>query len=133
MLPLTGIGLRSLSPDDPAYRPRYGGSPSERDGAYHQGTVWSWLLGPYVTALVRFSGRSGLMKAERVLAQMKSHLQESCVGSVSEVFDAEPPFTPRGAIAQAWSVGELLRVLCGDVKGSLPSGICMSGEHRERT
>jgi predicted glycogen debranching enzyme len=106
---LTPLGLRSLAPEDPDYRPRYEGGPEERDGAYHQGPVWSWLLGPFTTALVRQRGEAGRLQARRIVERAAAHLAEACVGSVSEIFDAEPPFRPRGCPAQAWGVAEWLR------------------------
>ncbi len=106
---LTPRGLRTLSPDDPRYRPIYVGGPLERDGAYHQGTVWSWLLGPYVTALVRVRGEEGRRQGREILDRFAPHLLEAGLGTVSEIFDAEPPHAPRGCPAQAWSVAELLR------------------------
>ncbi len=106
---LTPVGLRSLSPDHPDYRPVYEGGPWERDGAYHQGTVWSWLLGPYVDALLRYRGDPGRAEARALLDEACRQLSGACLGSVSEIFDAEPPHRPRGAVAQAWSVAELLR------------------------
>jgi predicted glycogen debranching enzyme len=114
----TPFGLRSLSPDDPNYRANYGGDQFSRDSAYHQGTVWSWLLGPYVTALVRFFGiAAGREKAVQVVNNILPQLREACIGNVSEIFDAEPPHTPRGAVGQAWSVAELLRAYMEDVLG----------------
>jgi predicted glycogen debranching enzyme len=112
---LTPLGLRSLDPADPAYRPTYGGDMWSRDGAYHQGTVWGWLLGPWVTALVRCRGEKGRRQARRLLESASRHLDEAGVGSYSEIFDAEPPHAPRGCIAQAWSVAELLRCYLQDV------------------
>ena len=106
---LTPVGLRSLSPDDPAYRAVYSGAPAERDGAYHQGTVWPWLLGPYLTALVRVRGEQGRAQAREILTRFVPHLGQAGVGSISEIFGAEPPHPPLGCIAQAWSVGEVLR------------------------
>jgi predicted glycogen debranching enzyme len=106
---LTPVGLRSLDPRHPDYRPRYQGGPAERDSAYHQGTVWSWLLGPYLTAVVRLRPDRGRLEARRVIEQAARHLREACVGSVSEIFDAEAPFLPRGCSAQAWGVAEWLR------------------------
>lgn len=103
---LTPVGLRSLSPRDPLYRGRYAGGPSDRDAAYHQGTVWPWWLGPYVVALVRVTGDRG--RARRLLAPFRGHLLEAGLGTVSEIFDGDPPHRPRGCIAQAWSVGVLL-------------------------
>jgi predicted glycogen debranching enzyme len=107
---LTPRGLRSLSPRDPRYAPRYEGGVLQRDGAYHQGTVWAWLLGPYVEALVRVRGEAGKAQARGILSGFEPHLDEACLGSVSEIFDAEAPYRPRGCVAQAWSVAELLRV-----------------------
>ncbi len=106
---LTPRGLRTLSADDPRYRPIYIGGPLERDGAYHQGTVWPWLLGPYLTALVRLGGESGKRQGRKILEEFAPHLAEAGIGTVSEIFDAEPPHAPRGCPAQAWSVAELLR------------------------
>lgn len=115
---LTPRGLRSLAPSDPGYRGRYAGGPQERDAAYHQGTVWSWLLGPYVTALVRYRGQAGLFQASHLLEGMREHMAEAGIGTISEIFDGDPPHRPRGAIAQAWSVAELLRVLFEEFSGS---------------
>jgi predicted glycogen debranching enzyme len=105
---LTPVGLRSLSPDHPDYKPQYYGNLYARDAAYHQGTVWAWLIGPFVDAWVKVypGDRTG---ARRFLEGFAHHLDEACVGSVSEIFDAEPPYTPRGCVAQAWSVAEVLR------------------------
>ena len=109
---LTPRGLRSLAPTDPAYQPYYRGSQPERDAAYHQGTVWSWLLGPYVDALLRVRGPdAGRQQARQLLAGFAGHLREAGVGSVSEVFDGAAPHAPGGCPAQAWGVGEVLRVL----------------------
>lgn len=112
---LTPRGLRSLAPSDPAYCARYAGGPWERDSAYHQGTVWGWLIGPYITALCRCYGRAGRQRGRALLNGFAAHLHEAGLGTVSEIFDAEPPFAPRGCIAQAWSVGELLRAGVEDV------------------
>ena len=113
----TPVGLRSLAPADPRYRPRYEGGVWERDSAYHQGTVWAWLMGPFITAYVKAHGRG--KKARRQAAGwldgFRAHLSEAGLGQVSEIFDAEPPHTPRGCIAQAWSVGELLRAAAEDI------------------
>lgn len=106
---LTPRGLRTLSADDPRYRPIYIGGPLERDGAYHQGTVWPWLLGPYITALVRVRGEEGKRQGRKILEGFAPHLAEAGIGTVSEIFDADPPHAPRGCPAQAWSVAELLR------------------------
>lgn len=107
---LTPYGLRSLAPDDPSYRGRYEGDPASRDAAYHQGTVWSWLLGPYADALVKTNGAPGKSKAKKVMAGLVPHLQDAGLGTISEIFDGDAPHTPRGCPAQAWSVGEALRV-----------------------
>jgi glycogen debranching enzyme len=107
---LTPVGLRSLAPDHPDHRPTYGGDPRSRDGAYHQGTVWGWLLGPYLTALLRFGGDGAAREAREIWTRAVEHLNESCVGSYSEIFDSQAPHRPHGAFAQAWSVAELLRV-----------------------
>jgi len=105
---LTPVGLRSLSRDHPDYKSHYDGDLRARDAAYHQGTVWSWLIGPYVDAWLRVhpDDRAG---ARRALEGLVEHMREAGMGSVAEIFDAEPPFTPRGCIAQAWGVAELLR------------------------
>jgi predicted glycogen debranching enzyme len=105
---LTPVGLRSLDPAHPDYRSVYSGDLKSRDGAYHQGTVWGWLIGPFVDAWIKtHPGRAH--EARRFLHGLIEHLGDACVGSVSEIFDADEPFTPRGCVAQAWSVAELLR------------------------
>ncbi len=105
---LTPVGLRSLSPDNPDYKPKYDGDLRARDAAYHQGTVWPWLIGPFVDAWLRVHSQDR-KSARGFLAAFGSHLNGACIGSISEVFDAESPFLPRGCIAQAWSVAEVLR------------------------
>ncbi len=104
---LTPMGLRSLAPGDTRYAGRYSGGPAQRDAAYHQGTVWAWLLGPFALAHFRVHGRR--QEARAVLAGIGSHLAEAGVGSISEIFDGDAPHRPRGCIAQAWSVAEVLR------------------------
>jgi glycogen debranching enzyme len=106
---LTPVGLRSLAPGDPDYKAKYFGDLRARDAAYHQGTVWAWLAGPFVDAWLKVYP-DDLAGAEKAIAGFVPHLDDACIGSISEVFDAEPPFTPRGCIAQAWSVAEVLRV-----------------------
>ncbi len=117
---LTPFGLRTLAPDDQEFRGQYRGGVLERDGAYHQGTVWAWLLGPYITALIRVRGKKGRQQAERILKKFQAHLTDAGVGTISEIFDATPPFTPRGCIAQAWSVAEILRAYLEDVLNIRP-------------
>ncbi len=105
---LTPVGLRSLAPGHPDYKARYGGDLRARDAAYHQGTVWGWLIGPFIDAWLKVHPDK-LTEARGFLEGFVPHLSEACVGSVSEIFDAEAPYTPRGCIAQAWSVAEMLR------------------------
>jgi predicted glycogen debranching enzyme len=107
---LTPVGLRSLAPGEPDYKPKYDGDLRSRDAAYHQGTVWAWLIGPFVDAWLKVH-REDRTRARGLLEGFEPHLSEACVGSISEVFDAEPPYTARGCAAQAWSVAEALRVL----------------------
>ncbi|GAB4514828.1 MAG: amylo-alpha-1,6-glucosidase [Anaerolineae bacterium] len=104
---LTPHGLRSLAPSEDAYISHYGGDPVQRDRSYHQGTVWAWLIGPFVDAHLRVYGDRAA--ARSFLQPFKHHLEQQCVGTIAEIFDADPPFTPRGAVAQAWSVAEVLR------------------------
>jgi glycogen debranching enzyme len=105
---LTPVGLRSLAPGEKDYKPNYDGDLRSRDAAYHQGTVWAWLIGPFIDAWLKVH-RGDLKTARAFLDGFKPHLRQACVGSISEIFDAEPPFTPRGCCAQAWSVAEVLR------------------------
>jgi glycogen debranching enzyme len=107
---LTPVGLRSLAPGHPDYKRRYFGDLRARDAAYHQGTVWGWLAGPYIDAWLKVYPHD-LAGARDALAGFEEHLGEACLGTISEVFDAEPPYTPRGCVAQAWSVAEVLRSL----------------------
>ncbi|MEK7336457.1 MAG: amylo-alpha-1,6-glucosidase, partial [Nitrospirota bacterium] len=118
---VTPVGLRTLSPDDPRYRPRYEGGVRERDSAYHQGTVWPFLLGPLVTAWIKSFGRNAKSRsaARGFLNGLEAHLSEGCLGQVSEIFDAEAPHHPRGCFAQAWSVAEPLRALIEDLGTSV--------------
>ena len=110
---LTPYGLRSLAPSDPRYRGRYEGDAQSRDSVYHQGTVWAWLLGPFITAYLRVCGESLPARAQATqwLEGLREHLGVAGLGQVSEIFDADAPHTPRGCIAQAWSVAEALRAL----------------------
>ncbi len=102
-------GLRSLAPSEPGYQGFYGGDQAHRDGAYHQGTVWAWLIGPFVDAHLRVHGDPA--GARRFLEPFADHLSAAGLGTVSEIFDGDAPFDPKGCIAQAWSVGEILRVI----------------------
>jgi len=104
---LTSHGLRSLSPREPGYIGMYAGDPAQRDGAYHMGTVWAWLLGPFVRAHYRVYGDARL--AQSFLDAIQTHLNSACLGSVSEIFDGDAPHVARGCFAQAWSVAEILR------------------------
>jgi predicted glycogen debranching enzyme len=105
---LTPVGLRSLSPSDSKYKPQYDGDLRTRDAAYHQGTVWAWLIGPFCNAWCR-TYPDDLLAINTFLEGFEEHLSVAGVGTISEIFDAEAPYTPRGCIAQAWSVAEVLR------------------------
>jgi predicted glycogen debranching enzyme len=107
---LTPFGLRTLDPDHRDFKAQYFGDLRARDAAYHQGTVWAWLIGPYIDAWLRVHP-GGQRQARTLLEAFDGHLSEACVGSISEIFDAMPPHAPRGCIAQAWSVAEVLRSL----------------------
>jgi predicted glycogen debranching enzyme len=121
---LTPVGLRSLAPGDKDFKSRYDGDLRSRDAAYHQGTVWAWLIGPFIDAWLKVYP-DDREAAHGFLEGFKSHLCSACVGSISEIFDAEPPFTPRGCCAQAWSVAEVLRTY------AKTSGVLEFAEERE--
>ena len=110
---LTPVGLRSLSPKDSQYQPIYIGSPFKRDSAYHQGTVWAWLIGAFVDAYrkVNANGQQTEKRVEEILEGFKTYLTEAGIGEISEIYDGDAPHNQRGCIAQAWSVAEILRVL----------------------
>jgi len=113
---LTPFGLRTLSQSDPRYAPHYQGDARSRDSVYHQGTVWPWLMGPFLSAYRKVhSPRAARPKMKAWLENFSQHLSEAGLGQVSEIFDAAPPYTPRGCYAQAWSVAELLRAACEDL------------------
>ena len=107
---LTPVGLRTLAPSDPQYRGRYQGDQMARDTAYHQGSVWPYLVGVYFDAAIRFRGEAGQLEARTWIEGFARHLDEAGLGTVSEIFDGDPPHRPGGAIAQAWSVAEILRL-----------------------
>ena len=127
---LTPLGLRSLAPGHPDYKAKYYGDLRSRDAAYHQGTVWGWLIGPFVDAWLKVypADRDG---ARRLLDGFADHLSDACVGSISEIFDAEDPYIPRGCVAQAWSVAEVLRCLEKTSSGRtmLPSNAEVMAKH----
>ncbi len=125
---LTPRGLRTLSPNDSNYIGRYEGDPRSRDGAYHQGTVWPWLMGPCITAYVKtFGEKTGRTLAADWLTNFEEHLAQACLGQVSEIFDGDSPHTPRGCAAQAWSVAELLRAAFENVYSTRPISKAASG------
>ncbi|HWI40349.1 MAG TPA: amylo-alpha-1,6-glucosidase, partial [Verrucomicrobiae bacterium] len=105
---LTPVGLRTLAPGHADYKEKYFGDLRSRDAAYHQGTVWPWLIGPYIDAWLNLhpEDRTG---ARRFLEGFTYQLNEKCIGSLNEILDAEEPYSPRGCVAQAWSVAEVLR------------------------
>jgi glycogen debranching enzyme len=105
---LTSYGLRSLAPGHPDYRGACSGEPLARDTAYHEGTAWGWLLGPFALAHFKVYGDADAARA--FLAPLADHLNDDGLGTIAEIFDGDAPFTPRGCIAQAWSVAETLRV-----------------------
>jgi len=118
----TSYGLRSLAPDDSRFKGRYQGDQCARDSAYHQGTVWSWLIGPFVTAYRKVNGYSSAsrVRAARLLDPFRQHLDEQGVGYIAEIFDGDEPLVPRGCFAQAWGVGEVLRAWVEEVLEKRP-------------
>ena len=119
---LTPYGLRSLERDDPDYRGVYMGDVAKRDSAYHNGTIWSWLMGPFITAYTRVNkGTGGKDRAFDFLSELiGKHLAEAGIGTVSELFDGDAPHAPRGCISQAWSVAEIIRSYVEDIRGIRP-------------
>lgn len=107
----TPVGLRTLPQSDVHYVHQYGGDQWHRDSAYHEGTVWSWLLGAYVDAIMKLQAAGYKLQAKKAIDNFSYHLNEGCIGSVSEIFDADAPHHPRGCVAQAWGVAEVLRVM----------------------
>ncbi|MFH1055563.1 MAG: amylo-alpha-1,6-glucosidase [Candidatus Altiarchaeota archaeon] len=108
---LTPCGLRTLGRKDPQYRPQYVGGFEDRAHAYQNGTVWPWLFGPYADTVVRLGGARGSRHAIKVITPLLNRVCDNCLGTLNEIYDAEEPHTPRGAVSQAWSVAEILRVL----------------------
>lgn len=105
---LTAYGLRTLSPRHPDFKAYYNGNLYDRDAAYHQGTVWPWLIGPFIDAWLKVHPNE-IEQAKLFLIPLEQHIDESCIGTINEIFDAGDPFHARGCIAQAWSVAEFLR------------------------
>ncbi len=122
---LTPYGLRSLSPRDPRYRGHYGGDARYRDSSYHQGTVWGWLIGPFIQAFLRVTGDT--QQAHSFLAPFENHLQIHGLETASEIFDGDPPYSPQGCFAQAWTVGEILRAW-GIIGGPTNWGMVANGQ-----
>ena len=107
---LTPMGLRTLAPGHPDYKAIYSGDIRARDAAYHQGTVWAWLIGPYIDVWLKVNPTpDGRRAARELMSGLTTHLGEACVGTVSEIFDGDAPYWPRGCAAQAWSVAEFAR------------------------
>jgi predicted glycogen debranching enzyme len=106
---LTPLGLRTLEPRHGGYKLKYHGDLMTRDSSYHQGTVWPWLIGPFIDAWLKVIPEDKLEPRQLLENFLDTHLTDACVGTISEIFDAEEPFVPRGCIAQAWSVAEILR------------------------
>lgn len=119
---LTPYGIRSLEENDPEYKPSYRGDITSKDLAYHQGTVWSWLLGFFVTGFLRFHEKESSVEFVKELIEyfLEEHLEDAGLGSISEVFDGGKPHLPEGCVSQAWSVGEVLRCYVEDIKGIRP-------------
>jgi predicted glycogen debranching enzyme len=124
---VTPVGLRSLAPGMPGYQATYHGDLRTRDAAYHQGTVWSWLIGPYVDALMRCQP-GARERARAALRGLCEHVSNNCLGQIAEVFDAEAPFQPRGCVAQAWGVAELIRALDRTSEAPRAPEIAAAGE-----
>ena len=110
---LTPYGLRSLSKDNPQFIGMYAGDPRHRDSAYHQGTVWTWLIGPYIEAVLKVYAYSPAARDEcrKIIDQFEKQLSDSGIAAIAEIFDGEDPHFPQGCISQAWSVAEILRAI----------------------
>ncbi|MEI8195148.1 MAG: amylo-alpha-1,6-glucosidase, partial [Phycisphaerae bacterium] len=120
---LTPMGMRTLAPGSLGYHGRCAGDQLARDMAYHQGTVWPWLIGPFVSGYVHVNGHTAAAreKARGFLKPFAAHLHKAGLGSICEIADGDPPHTPRGCVAQAWSVAEVLRSYYEDVLGQAPT------------
>ena len=108
---VTPRGLRTLSPAEEGYKGQYYGNQEERDAAYHQGTVWPWLLGPFCDGWLKVYGEGGVSRIRQLITGFEETLTEAGISTISEIYDGDPPHAPRGAISQAWSVSEILRIL----------------------
>ena len=108
---VTPRGLRTLSPGNPLYKGTYHGNQEERDNAYHNGTVWPWLFGPFCEGWLRVYGKQGVQKVKKLIYGLEEVMSEHGVSTISEIYDGDPPHAPNGAISQAWSVGEVLRII----------------------
>jgi glycogen debranching enzyme len=117
----TPYGLRSLSPEDPNYKPSYKKAQIPRGEAFHQGMAWPWLLGPFITALARLYGDAGRQKAMKIIQTFKTPIITGGIGTIPEIFDGDKPHSQEGCIAQAWSVAEILRAYIEDIKGFKPN------------
>ncbi|HUW92144.1 MAG TPA: amylo-alpha-1,6-glucosidase, partial [Bacteroidales bacterium] len=108
---VTPRGLRTLSPAEEGYKGQYVGTQEERDSAYHQGTVWPWLVGPFCDGWLKVYGEGGVSRVRKLITGFEETLTEAGISTISEIYDGDPPHAPRGAISQAWSVSEILRIL----------------------
>ena len=108
---VTPRGLRTLSPGNRFYKGIYSGNQEERDKAYHQGTVWPWLFGPFCEGWLKVYGRQGVSKIKKLIYGLEDVMSEAGITTLSEIHDGDPPHAPRGSISQAWSVGEVLRII----------------------
>jgi predicted glycogen debranching enzyme len=132
---LTPYGLRSLAQGDSQYHGRYTGDQRSRDGAYHQGTVWSWLMGPFLSAYIKVNGNTPAARDQAFewLTALRNHLSEAGLGHISEIFEGDAPHRPVGCIAQAWGVGELLRAYVEEVRGIRPARVEAANRNAEKT
>jgi glycogen debranching enzyme len=108
---VTVRGLRSLSPRNELYHGVCLGNQKERDSAYHQGTVWPWLYGPFCEGWLKVYGQQGVQKVKKLIYGLEAVMSEHGISTISEIYDGDPPYSPQGAISQAWSVGEILRII----------------------